>query len=132
MKNTVEYWFIKFYSPMCSHCHVMSPAWRQLASDLNAVIKVAAVNCEEDWVLCRKEGISSYPSLVLYPNVTQLKLSKVQVFNLFFFFFLFRKKNIMEKEQQKTCKTLSFTNYHLNQLKYQVIRFSKVLLKKRL
>jgi DnaJ family protein C protein 10 len=66
----MEYWFIKFYSPMCSHCHVMSPNWRQLAQELNAVIKVAAVNCEEDWVLCRKEGISSYPSLVLYPNVS--------------------------------------------------------------
>lgn len=68
VKNSMEYWFIKFYSPMCSHCHVMSPNWRQLALELSAVIKIAAVNCEEDWVLCRKEGISSYPSLVLYPN----------------------------------------------------------------
>jgi len=50
----------------------MSPNWRQLALDLNAVIKVAAVNCEEDWVLCRKEGISSYPSLVLYPNASYI------------------------------------------------------------
>jgi hypothetical protein len=51
VKNSMEYWFIKFYSPMCSHCHVMSTNWRQLAQELNAVIKVAAVNCEEDWVL---------------------------------------------------------------------------------
>lgn len=66
----MEYWFVKFYSPMCSHCHIMSSSWRQLAEELNAVIKVGAVNCEEDWVLCRREGISSYPSLVFYPNVS--------------------------------------------------------------
>ena len=50
----------------------MASSWRNLAGELSAVIKVAAVNCEEDWVLCRKEGISSYPSLVLYPNVRRL------------------------------------------------------------
>jgi len=72
VKNSVEYWFVKFYSPMCSHCHMMATSWRELANDLNAVIKIAAVNCEEDWVLCRKEGISSYPSLVLYPSVSLL------------------------------------------------------------
>ena len=27
------------------------------------------MNCQEDWGLCNREGIQSYPSLVLYPGV---------------------------------------------------------------
>jgi DnaJ family protein C protein 10 len=69
VRNSYELWFVKFYSPHCSHCHVVAPTWRELGRELNAVVKVAAVNCEEDWILCRKEGISSYPSFILYPNV---------------------------------------------------------------
>lgn len=40
--------------------------------ELSAVVKIAAVNCEEDWILCRKEGISAYPTLVFYPNVSTM------------------------------------------------------------
>ena len=54
---------------MCSHCHDLAPAWRRLARDLEGVIRIGAVNCEEDWVLCRQEGIRSYPSLLIYPDV---------------------------------------------------------------
>ena len=69
VKNSYEFVFVKFYSPMCSHCHTMAPSWRELALQLNTVIKIAAVNCADDRFLCRQEGISSYPSLILYPNV---------------------------------------------------------------
>ena len=67
--NSRSIWFINFYSPMCSHCHDLAPAWRRLARDLEGVIRIGAVNCEEDWVLCRQEGIRSYPSLLIYPDV---------------------------------------------------------------
>lgn len=58
---------------MCSHCHHLAPDWRLLATYLQDVIKIGAVNCEDDWTLCREEGIHSYPSLVLYPSVRQMK-----------------------------------------------------------
>ncbi|XP_076340321.1 dnaJ homolog subfamily C member 10-like [Tachypleus tridentatus] len=61
-------WFINFYSPQCSHCHHLAPAWRELARELEGVIRIGAVNCEEDWGLCRKQGIHSYPSLLLFPR----------------------------------------------------------------
>ncbi|XP_049766880.1 dnaJ homolog subfamily C member 10-like [Schistocerca cancellata] len=60
-------WFINFYSPMCSHCHTLAPVWRRLAQELEGVVRFGAVNCEEEWVLCRQEQIHSYPSLFLYP-----------------------------------------------------------------
>ncbi|XP_067137389.1 dnaJ homolog subfamily C member 10-like [Centruroides vittatus] len=66
--NSPDIWFVNFYSPQCSHCHQLAPAWRALARDLEGVIRIGAVNCEEDWVLCRNENIWSYPSLILYPE----------------------------------------------------------------
>ncbi|PSN39443.1 DnaJ subfamily C member 10 [Blattella germanica] len=45
-----------------------APAWRRLARELEGVVRIGAVNCEEDWVLCRQEAIRSYPSLYVYPN----------------------------------------------------------------
>ena len=40
-----------------------------MAKDLEGVIRIGAVNCQEDWSLCNHQGIQSYPSLVLYPGV---------------------------------------------------------------
>ncbi|KAG8274068.1 DnaJ sub C member 10 [Homalodisca vitripennis] len=68
VEKSPKQWFINFYSPLCSHCHDLAPAWRRLAADLEGVVMFGAVNCEEDWNLCRQQNIRSYPSLVLYPS----------------------------------------------------------------
>ncbi|XP_046422638.1 dnaJ homolog subfamily C member 10-like isoform X1 [Neodiprion fabricii] len=59
-------WFINFYSPMCSHCHHLAPVWRQVAKELEGVVRIGAVNCEDDWHLCRQINIRSYPTLLYY------------------------------------------------------------------
>ncbi|XP_012257998.2 dnaJ homolog subfamily C member 10-like [Athalia rosae] len=59
-------WFINFYSPMCSHCHHLAPVWRQIAKELEGVVRIGAVNCEDDWHLCRQINIRSYPTLLHY------------------------------------------------------------------
>ncbi|XP_017779588.1 PREDICTED: dnaJ homolog subfamily C member 10-like [Nicrophorus vespilloides] len=59
-------WFINFYSPQCHHCHDLAPTWRKLAADLEGVVRVAAVNCEEDFVLCHQLSIEAYPTLLYY------------------------------------------------------------------
>ncbi|KAG8229702.1 hypothetical protein J437_LFUL009827 [Ladona fulva] len=66
--NSEQLWFINFYSPMCSHCHHLAPAWRKLARKLEGAIRIGAVNCEEDIYLCQHEGVHSYPTLYLYPQ----------------------------------------------------------------
>ncbi|KAK7501374.1 hypothetical protein BaRGS_00007499 [Batillaria attramentaria] len=63
-----DVWFVNFYSPHCSHCHELAPTWREMARELEGVIRVGAVNCEDDWHLCRMQGIRSYPSLVIYKH----------------------------------------------------------------
>lgn len=62
-----DIWFVNFYSPQCSHCHHLAPAWRKLAQSFEGIVRIGAVNCEEDWQMCRQEGIYSFPSLILYP-----------------------------------------------------------------
>lgn len=44
--------------------------WREVAKELEGVIRFGAVNCQEEWNLCRRQGIQSYPSLVFYPTVS--------------------------------------------------------------
>ncbi|GBM21766.1 DnaJ subfamily C member 10 [Araneus ventricosus] len=65
--ESTDLWFVNFYSPQCSHCHHLAPVWRELARNFEGVLQIGAVNCEEDWMLCRQQNIYSYPSLILYP-----------------------------------------------------------------
>jgi len=41
---------------------------------LEGVARIGAVNCGDEWVLCRQQGIRSYPSLVTYPKVSTITL----------------------------------------------------------
>ncbi|KAK0078935.1 hypothetical protein PV325_001923 [Microctonus aethiopoides] len=66
--NSEKIWIINFYSPMCSHCRHLAPIWRRVAKDLEGVVRIGAVNCEDDWNLCRRLGIQSYPTLLYYPK----------------------------------------------------------------
>uniref|UniRef100_A0A672J9H5 DnaJ homolog subfamily C member 10 n=1 Tax=Salarias fasciatus TaxID=181472 RepID=A0A672J9H5_SALFA len=64
--NSGEIWFINFYFPRCSHCHDLAPTWREFAKEMDGVIRIGAVNCGDNNHLCRRMGISSYPSLLVY------------------------------------------------------------------
>lgn len=59
-------WFVNFYSPHCHHCHELASTWRKLAEELEGVIRIAAVNCEEDFSLCHQLRIEAYPTLLYY------------------------------------------------------------------
>jgi DnaJ family protein C protein 10 len=69
-------WFVNFYSPQCSHCHHLAPVWRKLAKKLEGVIRIGAVNCEDDWRLCSQVGIQSYPTLLYYQPVIRFIVNK--------------------------------------------------------
>lgn len=63
-----DIWFINFYHPMCSHCHILAPVWREVARELEGVVRIGAVNCDDDYHLCSSQGIRSYPTLLSYPG----------------------------------------------------------------
>ncbi|XP_069465703.1 dnaJ homolog subfamily C member 10 [Ambystoma mexicanum] len=64
--NSGELWFVNFYSPRCSHCHDLAPTWREFAKEMDGLIRIGAVNCGDNRMLCRNKGISSYPSLHVF------------------------------------------------------------------
>jgi len=68
VSGTSDVWFINFYSPHCSHCHTVAPTWRDVARELAGVVRMGAVNCQDDWGLCNMQGIRQYPSLRVYPS----------------------------------------------------------------
>jgi DnaJ family protein C protein 10 len=63
-----DLWFVNFYSTFCSHCHDLAPTWREFAREMEGVVRIGAVNCAEDPMLCQSQNVMGYPSLVLYPN----------------------------------------------------------------
>ena len=78
-------WFVNFYSTFCSHCHDLAPTvclstifffdslqWRKFAREMDGVLRIGAVNCAEDPMLCQSQRVMGYPSLVLYPSVCSL------------------------------------------------------------
>ncbi|XP_023568108.1 dnaJ homolog subfamily C member 10 [Octodon degus] len=64
--NSGELWFVNFYSPGCSHCHDLAPTWREFAKEVDGLLRIGAVNCGDDRMLCRMKGVSSYPSLFIF------------------------------------------------------------------
>ncbi|XP_015214526.2 dnaJ homolog subfamily C member 10 [Lepisosteus oculatus] len=64
--NSGELWFVNFYFPRCSHCHDLAPTWREFAKEMDGVIRIGAVNCGDNRMLCRSKGITSYPSLHIF------------------------------------------------------------------
>jgi len=54
---------VDFYANWCGHCKQLSPKWSALARSLQGVVKVCAVNCEEQKGLCERHSISSYPAI---------------------------------------------------------------------
>ncbi|XP_068101515.1 dnaJ homolog subfamily C member 10 [Hyperolius riggenbachi] len=64
--NSGELWFVNFYSPRCSHCHDLAPTWREFAKEMDGLLRIGAVNCGDDRMLCRSRGINSYPSLYIF------------------------------------------------------------------
>ena len=66
--------------------------WREVARELEGVIRFGAVNCGDEWQLCRMQGIHAYPSLMMYPAVSVIlylysliMYPAVSVYTLFIF-----------------------------------------------
>nr|XP_045618759.1 dnaJ homolog subfamily C member 10-like isoform X1 [Procambarus clarkii] len=78
VSGSPDVWFINFYHPMCSHCHTLAPVWREVARELEGVVRIGAVNCDDDYHLCSSQGIRSYPTLVSYPGKSKYTQEKTK------------------------------------------------------
>ncbi|KDR74372.1 hypothetical protein GALMADRAFT_250250 [Galerina marginata CBS 339.88] len=72
-KQTVDkgLWFIEHFSPYCSHCKHFKPTWDQLVVEAKTEVpsvKLATVDCIMHGDLCDKNGVSSYPTLLMFED----------------------------------------------------------------
>lgn len=53
------------------HCKHLAPKWRQVAAALHGVVRVGAVNCEQQQSLCQQHGVRGYPTVRAFRWVCQ-------------------------------------------------------------
>lgn len=95
VEGSQDVWFINFYSPQCSHCHDLAPVvrkidrfsrrlfnifecfqWREISKILEGVVRIGAVNCQDEWMMCNEQGIQAFPTLRIYPKVKIVRVEQ--------------------------------------------------------
>ncbi len=57
--------------------------WREISKILEGVIRIGAINCQDEWMMCNEQGIQAYPTLRIYPKVRN-KFNKSNKFSFSF------------------------------------------------
>lgn len=65
-----ELWVVDYFANWCGHCKTMAPEYRRFARIMADVpnVHVATIDCANFRSACSRQGITSYPSIVLYPS----------------------------------------------------------------
>lgn len=79
--SSTDAWFIVFYSPRSSMCEQMAEDWRRVGSELHDSFNVGAVNCDENFPVCRSIGIQGLPTVILYTKGTPRNQQKPLVYH---------------------------------------------------
>lgn len=68
---------VAFTAPWCGHCQRLVPDYTKVAGQLDGVVKLAAIDCDEEKnkPVCGKYGIQGFPTLKLFPP-TKKRLPK--------------------------------------------------------
>jgi protein disulfide-isomerase-like protein len=65
-----ELYLVEFYAPWCGHCKSLKPAWIKAAKKLNGMVKVGAVDANEqqNQPLASQYGVKGFPTIKLFIN----------------------------------------------------------------
>jgi protein disulfide-isomerase A6 len=66
--GTEHVWVVEFYAPWCGHCRALKPEYAKLARTMQGVVRIAAVNCDEQQELCGGMGVKGFPTIKLFPS----------------------------------------------------------------
>lgn len=68
---------VAFTAPWCGHCQKLVPDYSKVAAQLDGVVKMASIDCDDDKnkPTCGKYGIQGFPTLKLFPP-TKKRLPK--------------------------------------------------------
>lgn len=64
--NSDEIWVVEFYAPWCGHCQQLVPEYQKAANALKGVVKVGAVNADDDKELGGKYGVRGFPTIKIF------------------------------------------------------------------
>jgi thioredoxin-like negative regulator of GroEL len=67
-----EIWFIQFYHPNNQACKNLKDEWINIANKLYGIVRIAAINCDEEEELCDEYKIKAHPSILYFPDNTAL------------------------------------------------------------
>lgn len=61
---------VEFYAPWCGHCKALAPAYQKVATNLEGLVNVAAVDCDaaSNRQLCGEYGVQGFPTIKLFPS----------------------------------------------------------------
>lgn len=50
--------------------------WREISKILEGVVRIGAVNCQDEWMMCNEQGIQAFPTLRIYPKVKIVRVEE--------------------------------------------------------
>lgn len=59
-------WLIEFYAPWCGHCKNLAPEWVKAAKALKGVVRVGAVNMDQEQSVGAPYNIQGFPTIKIF------------------------------------------------------------------
>lgn len=66
--NSDEIWVVEYYAPWCGHCQSFKDEYMKLASTLKGIVKVGAVNADEEKSLSSSHGVTGFPTVKIFAD----------------------------------------------------------------
>jgi protein disulfide-isomerase A6 len=66
--STEHVWLVEFFAPWCGHCKNLAPEYEKAANNLKGIVRVGAVNCDEQQELCGTFQVKGFPTIKLFPS----------------------------------------------------------------
>jgi protein disulfide-isomerase A6 len=66
--STEHVWVVEFFAPWCGHCKHFAPEYAKAAQSLRGIVKVGAVNCDEQKEVCGAFSVQGFPTIKLFPS----------------------------------------------------------------
>ncbi|KAK9889420.1 hypothetical protein WA026_004691 [Henosepilachna vigintioctopunctata] len=61
-----EIWIVEFFAPWCGHCQSLAPEYKKAATQLKGVVKVGAVNADEQKGLASRFNVPGFPTIKIF------------------------------------------------------------------